>query len=48
MLKFLKRDILFFGIDRDRKFDLKITKILDNKKEIIVKKFIKENTIFKE
>src|SRR6056300_1546083 len=30
-----------FGIDRDRKFDLKITKILDNKKEIIVKKIYK-------
>jgi murein DD-endopeptidase MepM/ murein hydrolase activator NlpD len=30
-----------FGIDRDRKFDLKITKILDNKKEIIIKKIYK-------
>jgi murein DD-endopeptidase MepM/ murein hydrolase activator NlpD len=30
-----------FGIDRDRKFDLKITKILDDKKEIIVKKIYK-------
>src|SRR5210317_880547 len=32
-----------FGIDRDRKFDLKITKILDNKKEIFVKKIYKRN-----
>jgi hypothetical protein len=37
-----------FGIDRDRKFDLKITKILDNKKKLSLRKFIKENIIFKE
>ncbi|WP_440912051.1 M23 family metallopeptidase [Candidatus Pelagibacter sp.] len=30
-----------FGIDRDRKFDLKITKILDNKKDIFIKKIFK-------
>ncbi len=30
-----------FGIDRDRKFDLTITKILNGKKEIIVKKVLK-------
>ena len=30
-----------FGIDRDRKFDLKITKVLDNKKEIFIKKIFK-------
>ena len=30
-----------FGIDRDRKFDLKITKVLDNKKDIFVKKIFK-------
>ena len=30
-----------FGIDRDRKFDLKITKVLDNKKDIFIKKIFK-------
>ena len=30
-----------FGIDRDRKFDLVITKIKDNKKEKITKKILK-------
>ena len=30
-----------FGIDRDRKFDLKITKVLDNKKNIFIKKIFK-------
>ena len=32
-----------FGIDRDRKFDLTITKILNGKKEKIVKKVLKRN-----
>ena len=32
-----------FGIDRDRKFDLIITKILNGKKEKIVKKILKRN-----
>ena len=30
-----------FGIDRDRKFDLKFTKILDGKKSVIIKKVLK-------
>ena len=30
-----------FGIDRDRKFDLIITKIQDGKKEKIIKKVLK-------
>tara|TARA_B100000579_G_scaffold435126_1_gene457619 strand:- start:397 stop:1197 length:801 start_codon:yes stop_codon:yes gene_type:complete len=30
-----------FGIDRDRKFDLTITKIINDKKEIIIKKVLK-------
>jgi murein DD-endopeptidase MepM/ murein hydrolase activator NlpD len=30
-----------FGIDRDRKFDISITKIIENKKEIITKKVFK-------
>ena len=30
-----------FGIDRDRKFDLTITKIIDGKKEKIIKKVLK-------
>jgi len=40
-VKVSKEGYFVFGIDRDRKFDLKITKILDNKKEIIVKKIYK-------
>ena len=40
-VKVSKEWYFVFGIDRDRKFDLKITKILDNKKEIIVKKIYK-------
>ncbi|MDC0403168.1 hypothetical protein OAM14_03355 [Candidatus Pelagibacter sp.] len=46
--KVSKEGYFVFGIDRDRKFDLKITKILDNKKKLSLRKFIKENTIFKE
>ena len=30
-----------FGIDRDRKFDLTITKVLDNRKDIFIKKIFK-------
>ena len=30
-----------FGIDRDRKFDISITKIIENKKEVITKKVFK-------
>ena len=30
-----------FGIDRDRKFDLTVTKIIDGKKEKIIKKVLK-------
>ena len=30
-----------FGIDRDRKFDIKITKIINGKKEVIIKKVLK-------
>ena len=36
-----------FGIDRDRKFDVTITKFL-KAKEKIVKKVLKKNIIFKE
>ena len=32
-----------FGIDRDRKFDLTITKIQDGSKEKIIKKVLKRN-----
>ena len=32
---------LFFGLDRDRKFDLTITKIIDGKKDKIIKKVLK-------
>ena len=37
-----------FGIDRDRKFDLTVTKIIDGKKEKIIKKVLKRiyNTNF--
>ena len=37
-----------FGIDRDRKFDLTITKIQDGSKEKIIKKVLKRNYKFKE
>ena len=30
-----------FGIDRDRKFDINITKIINGKKEVITKKVLK-------
>ena len=36
-----------FGIGRDRKYDIIITKVLNAKKEKIVKKVKKENTRFK-
>ena len=40
-VKVSKDGYFVFGLDRDRKFDLKITKILNNKKELIVKKIYK-------
>ena len=40
-VKVSKDGYFVFGIDRDRKFDLTITKIKDGKKEIIVKKVLK-------
>ena len=47
-VKVSKDGYFVFGIDRDRKFDVTITKITDNKKENLLKKFLKENIIFKE
>ena len=40
-IKVSKDGYFVFGLDRDRKFDLEITKILNNKKELIVKKIYK-------
>ena len=40
-VKISKEGYFVFGIDRDRKFDLIITKIKDGKKEKIIKKIIK-------
>ena len=40
-IKVSKDGYFVFGIDRDRKFDLIITKIIDGKKEKIVKKVLK-------
>ena len=40
-VKVSKDGFFVFGIDRDRKFDLIITKIKDGKKEKIVKKILK-------
>ena len=42
-VKVSKEGYFVFGIDRDRKFDLIITKIKDTKKEKIVKKVLKRN-----
>ena len=36
-----KKGYFVFGLDRDRNFDVTITKILNNKKEIIIKKVMK-------
>ena len=40
-VKISKDGFFVFGIDRDRKFDLTFTKILDGKKSIITKKVLK-------
>ena len=40
-VKVSKDGYFVFGIDRDRKFDLTITKIEDGKKEKIIKKVLK-------
>tara|TARA_Y100001970_G_scaffold290733_1_gene425522 strand:+ start:1371 stop:2168 length:798 start_codon:yes stop_codon:yes gene_type:complete len=40
-IKVSKNGFFVFGIDRDRKFDLVITKVLDNKKEKFIKKIYK-------
>jgi len=40
-VKVSKDGYFVFGIDRDRKFDLTITKIIDGKKEKIIKKVLK-------
>jgi len=42
-VKVSKDGYFVFGLDRDRKFDLTITKIINGKKEIIIKKVIKRN-----
>ena len=47
-VKVSKDGYFVFGIDRDRKFDILITKTLDGKKEVFTKKVLKENTTFKE
>ena len=40
-VKVSEKGFFVFGLDRDRKFDVRITKILNGKKEIITKKVIK-------
>ncbi len=40
-VKVSKNGYFVFGIDRDRKFDLTVTKIIDGKKEKIIKKVLK-------
>ncbi len=40
-VKVSKEGYFVFGIDRDRKFDLTITKIIDGKKDTIIKKVLK-------
>ncbi len=40
-VKVSEEGFFVFGLDRDRKFDVKITKIMNGKKEIIIKKVIK-------
>ena len=40
-VKVSKDGYFVFGIDRDRKFDISITKIIDGKKEVITKKVLK-------
>ena len=40
-IKVSKDGYFVFGIDRDRKFDVIITKIIDDKKETITKKVLK-------
>tara|TARA_Y100000591_G_scaffold38257_1_gene28226 strand:+ start:1948 stop:2754 length:807 start_codon:yes stop_codon:yes gene_type:complete len=40
-VKVSKDGYFVFGIDRDRKFDVAITKIIDGKKEIIIKQVLK-------
>jgi len=40
-VKVSKEGYFVFGIDRDRKFDVTITKIINGKKEIIIKKVLK-------
>ena len=47
-VKVSKDGFFVFGLDRDRKFDVTITKILDGKKKNSLRKFLKENIIFKE
>ena len=42
-VKVSKDGYFVFGLDRDRKFDLTITKIINGKKETIIKKVIKRN-----
>ena len=42
-IKVSKDGYFVFGIDRDRKFDILITKIKDGKKEKIIKKVFKRN-----
>ena len=40
-VKVSKDGYFVFGIDRDRKFDIEITKIIDSKKEVITKQVLK-------
>ena len=40
-VKVSKDGYFVFGIDRDRKFDVTITKIINNKKEVITKQVLK-------
>ena len=47
-IKVTKDGDFVFGLDRDRKNDIVITKILNGNKKKIVKKVLKENIKFKE
>ncbi len=40
-VKVSKDGFFVFGIDRDRKFDISITKIINDKKEVIIKQVLK-------
>ena len=47
-VKVSKDGYFVFGLDRDRKFDVLITQILNGEKKVIAKKVLKKNIEFKE